>query len=749
MIIANTKTIKEKTIELIDALKATCQTYGMGNDGNEYKIITQVFLYKFVNDKFGYEVKRISSKLANAPKWESAYAEMSEEERLDIFDTLSADVPQLYPEHLISNLWNQQSKGDFDLIFDYTMTDIADKNMGIFFTQTTQNTKIPLFEKLTQYVTDEAQRAPFARALVDKLVNFSFEEAFTEHYDFFAAVFEYLIKDYNTAGGGKYAEYYTPHSIATIMARLLVGDSKDLHSIECYDPSAGTGTLLMALSHQIGKDRCTIFAQDISQRSNKMLKLNLILNGLISSLDYAIQGDTLIAPYHKSDDGQQLRTFDFVVSNPPFKMDFSDTRAKLAAMPVRFWAGVPKVPAKKKESMAIYTCFIQHVINSLNDKGKGAVVVPSGFLTDTGAITTAIRNHLIEKRYLKAVIQMPTNVFANTNTSVSVVFIDKDVTPDRTVMFVDASRMGQSIKVDDITKTVFSDEDVSAIIDAIEHKKCNPEFSVEISFEKIQSNENLIKPGLYFDMCYPVLKQYSVQMEGELKKAAQRKAGIVRELRGIFGRNLMIDWFVDFRFQKKSHASRETEYGDFPVELNLIPLQDLVEETLGGEWGKDAASGHYSKAIRCIRGTDIPNIVKSNYEEVPVRYVKKKHIETKRVRKNDIIVEISGGSPIQSTGRTCLITEEILNDLELPVLCTNFCRIIRLKKPEDAEYVYNYIHLLYTRGYFFNLENNTTGIKNLIFSAFLQNIKVPIPKDEKILKAYLDELDSYASKLSF
>lgn len=138
------------------------------------------------------------------------------------------------------------------------MSDIAEQNLAIFSTQTTQNTKIPLFEPLTQYVTDVAQRAPFARAMVDKLANFSFEEAFSEHYDFFANIFEYLIKDYNTAGGGKYAEYYTPHAIATIMARLLVGDHADLHNIECYDPSAGTGTLLMALSHQIGEDRCTI-----------------------------------------------------------------------------------------------------------------------------------------------------------------------------------------------------------------------------------------------------------------------------------------------------------------------------------------------------------------------------------------------------------------------------------------------------------------------------------------------------------
>ena len=138
------------------------------------------------------------------------------------------------------------------------MVDIADKNIDIFSTQTTKNTKIPLFEKLTNYVTDDAQRAPFARALVDKLVNFSFEDAFAESYDFFAGVFEYVIKDYNTNGGGVYAEYYTPHAIAVIMARLLVGDRQDLHNIECYDPAAGTGTLLMALGHQVGEDRCTI-----------------------------------------------------------------------------------------------------------------------------------------------------------------------------------------------------------------------------------------------------------------------------------------------------------------------------------------------------------------------------------------------------------------------------------------------------------------------------------------------------------
>lgn len=491
--------IKEKTVALIDALKSTCQTYGMGNDGNEYKIITQVFLYKFLNDKFGYEVKKINPMLAETEKWDVAYMEMSEDDKLDMFDEMSPDIPRLKPEHLISYLWNQQTKGDFDIIFDNTMVDIADLNSEIFSTQTTQNTKIPLFEKLTQYVTDEAQRAPFARALVDKLVNFSFEKAFEEHYDFFAAVFEYLIKDYNTAGGGKYAEYYTPHAIATIMARLLVGENADLHSIECYDPSAGTGTLLMALAHQIGEDRCTIFSQDISQRSNKMLKLNLILNGLVSSLDHAIQGDTLVSPYHKSDDGEGLRQFDFVVSNPPFKMDFSDTREKIAAMPARFWAGVPSVPKKKKESMAIYTCFIQHVVNSLKKNGKGAIVVPTGFLTAKTGVEGKVLKRLVEDHIVYGAISMPSNVFANTGTNVSVLFFDNSRKTDKVVL-IDASKLGEEYKDGNNQKRRLRDFEIDKIVDTFLNKEAVDDFSVAVTYDEIKEKKYSLAAGQYFDV---------------------------------------------------------------------------------------------------------------------------------------------------------------------------------------------------------------------------------------------------------
>ena len=491
--------IKQQTYQLIDDLKSVCHNYGMGNDGNEYKVITQIFLYKFLNDKFGYEIKKASPAIAQAEKWEVAYSALSEDDRFDLLDSLSPDVLRLNPEHLISQLWNQQAKGDFDLIFDSTMVDIADKNIDIFSTQTTNNTKIPLFEKLTNYVTDDAQRAPFARALVDKLVNFSFEEAFSESYDFFAAIFEYVIKDYNTNGGGVYAEYYTPHAIAVIMARLLVGDNKDLHNIECYDPAAGTGTLLMALGHQIGEDKCTIFAQDRSQKSNKMLKLNLILNGLVSSLDHAVQGDTLTNPYHMSDDGQTLRQFDFEVCNPPFNLDFSETREQLAAMPARFWAGVPNIPNKKKESMSIYTCFIQHVLNSMKPNGKAAIVLPTGFLTAKTGVEGKLLKHIVEDHIVYGVISMPSNVFANTGTNVSVVFFDNSKQADKVVL-IDASKLGEEYQEGNNKKVRLTNDEIDLIVDTFLNKNAVDDFSVAVTYDEIIAKKNSLAAGQYFDV---------------------------------------------------------------------------------------------------------------------------------------------------------------------------------------------------------------------------------------------------------
>lgn len=491
--------IQGQTRKLIDDLKAVCKDKGLGNDGNEYKIIVQVFLYKFLCDKFAHAVKQINEKLKNAEKWELEYEKMSDEERQEIFDMLDANVPKLQPYHLISYLWNNQTKGDFDILFDETLVDIAEFNKDIFSTQTADNTKIKLFEKLTIYVTDNNKRTEFARALIDKLVNFSFEETFNKKYDFFANIFEYLIKDYNTSGGGTYAEYYTPHSIATIIARLLVHDNSELKNMECYDPSAGTGTLLMAIAHQIGEEKCTIFSQDISQKSQSMLKLNLILNNLVSSLDNIIQGNTLVSPYHKNSRGDELKQFDFVVSNPPFKMDFSETRDILANMPARFWAGVPNIPNKDKKKMAIYTCFIQHVINSLKNTGKGAIVVPTGFITASNGVERKVLEYIVKNKIVYGCVSMPANVFANTGTNVSILFFDKSKQHEKVVL-IDASNLGEEYKEGDNKKVRLLDSDINKIVNTFHNKEAVKEFSVAVTYDEIKENNYSLSAGQYFDV---------------------------------------------------------------------------------------------------------------------------------------------------------------------------------------------------------------------------------------------------------
>ncbi len=216
----------------------------------------------------------------------------------------------------------------------------------------------------------------------------------------------------------------------------------DVSNVTIYDPAAGSGTLVLALAHQIGEENCTIYTQDISAKSNEFLRLNLILNNLVHSLGNVVHDDTLIAPRHLNSQRNGLAKFNYIVSNPPFNMDFSDNRETLAGEnhKERFFAGVPNIPKKKKDSMDIYLMFLQHIIYSLDDAGKAAVVVPTGFLTAGSGIQRKIREHLVQKRMLQGVVSMPSNIFATTGTNVSILFLDKE-NRDGKVILMDASKL--------------------------------------------------------------------------------------------------------------------------------------------------------------------------------------------------------------------------------------------------------------------------------------------------------------------
>lgn len=497
-----TKQIIEKTETLIDALRATCSAYGLAGDSSEYKIIVQVFLYKFLNDKFGYEIKNAETdykkQLCDAEHWEDAFCAMSEDEREDLQDFVP-NAPRMKPEHLLATLYNRMNGDSFATLFDSTMVQLGQNNADRYSVKTSGQSNVALFEAITVHVTDIDRRDDFARALVNNLITFNFEDVFGQSYDFFSTIFEYLISDYNKNGGGKYAEYYTPHAVATIMARLLVDDDAELKSVTGCDPTAGTGTLVIALAHQIGTERCTIYTQDQSQKSTTMLRLNLILNNLVHSLPNVIQGDSLTSWGHLKD-GEMKEMFDYVVSNPPFNVDFSETITNNAFLnKERFFAGVPNVPNKSKDSMAIYLCFLQHILYILKKNGKAAVVVPTGFLTASSGIAQNIKKRIIEKGWLRGVVSMPSNIFANTGTNVSVIFIDKGNT-HKDAILIDASKLGEKIKIDGNQKTQLRDFEIDQIVSTFKNKEDVDDFSKVVSFEDITKKKYSFSAGQYFDI---------------------------------------------------------------------------------------------------------------------------------------------------------------------------------------------------------------------------------------------------------
>jgi len=491
-----TQDFERETKKLIDSLKGICSSYGLGNDGNEFKIITQVFLYKFLNDKFAYEAKQNNKTLAKAEKWEVAYSAMSADDKEFLLMALSADTARLRPQHLISHLFDIQNSPDFAKTFDETLRTIANENNDIFAVKTETGAKITLFDNVSEFISDNSKRDAFCKAVINKLVHFSFEKIFKEKYDFYATIFEYLIKDYNNDSGGKYAEYYTPHAVAKIMAAILV--QGDVKNVTCYDPSAGSGTLLMNIAHAIGEKNCTIYSQDISQKSSSLLRLNLVLNNLVHSIQNIIQGNTILHPYHR--EGEALKKFDYIVSNPPFKMDFSDFRDDLDSKEnhERFFAGIPNVPAKKLESMSIYSLFLQHIIFSLKQGGKAAVVVPTGFITAQSGIDRKIREKLIDEKMLAGVVSMPSNIFATTGTNVSIVFIDRS--NKEGVVLIDASNLGKKVKEEKNQKTVLSPTEEDEIINTFNNKIVKEDLSVVVSYDEVKAKNYSFSAGQYFDV---------------------------------------------------------------------------------------------------------------------------------------------------------------------------------------------------------------------------------------------------------
>jgi type I restriction enzyme M protein len=550
---ADIQTLENNIKKIIDDLKGICNTNGLSNSAAEETVITSVFLYKFLNDRFMWNLDKFSK------EYNRSVDDILEnkDDLLDAFYDTYTNEAAFTAEDTIKHLGKLYNLPEFDKAFDNTLKHISDNPKNeIYSVETAQGEKLPLFTGVCSLV-EEKSRNDFAKSIYEAISSkkFDFGEAFEENFDFYSTIFEYLIKDYNVASG-TYAEYFTPQAISSIIAKILVRMSptnKELY--EVYDPSAGSGSLVLHLAHELGEgtfgSKARVYTQDISQKSSRLLRLNMLLNGLTDSLHNIVKGDTILNPAHFVNAGNAnsgLKKFDYITSNPPFKLDFSSTRDSVVnkwGSSDRFFAGVPTIPNKKKESMAIYLLFIQHILYSLKEDGKAAIVVPTGFITAQSGIEKKIRERIIDRKWLKGVISMPSNIFANTGTNVSILFIDKANNQDNSdVILIDASKLGTKVKDGKNQKTVLSKEETKKIEDTFINKEVIDDFSVIVTYDQIKEKNYSFSAGQYFDVKIEYVEltqdefnakmnEYQTELQGYFEESNKLQQEIMEQLKKV------------------------------------------------------------------------------------------------------------------------------------------------------------------------------------------------------------------------
>lgn len=162
-------------------------------------------------------------------------------------------------------------------------------------------------------------------------------------------------------------------------------------------------------------------------------------------------------------------------------------------------------------------------------------------------------------------------------------------------------------------------------------------------------------------------------------------------------------------------------------------FSNLIEKTISGDWGKDSPSGNNTEMVYCIRGADIPEVRAGNKGKMPTRYILPKNYAAKQLVDGDIVVEISGGSPTQSTGRAAAVSDALLARYDKGMVCTNFCKALK-PRAGYSMYVYYYWQYLYDRDIFFSYENGTTGIKNLDINGFIETEPIVIAPEDLVEK---------------
>nr|WP_293371179.1 N-6 DNA methylase [Nevskia sp.] len=335
-------------------------------------------------------------------------------------------------------------------------------------------------------------------AMVDRLGNLiaifqkpelDFSNNRAEHDDILGDAYEYLMRHFATESGKSKGQFYTPSEVSRVMAKVIgISSANTVAATTAYDPTCGSGSLLLKVAAEAGK-QITLEGQEKDVTTAGLARMNMILHDFPTA--NIRSGNTLAEPKFK--DGERLRTYDYVVANPPFSDKAWSTGLVLGEsgkgdVHQRFEWGVP--PAKQGDY-----AYLLHIIRSLKHSGKGACILPHGVLF-RGNAEAVIRKKLVESGILKGIIGLPANLFYGTGIPACILVLDKEnATARKAIFLIDASKGF----IKDSNKNRLRERDLHRIVDVFTNTEAHPGYSRLVPVDEIERNDFNLNLPRYID----------------------------------------------------------------------------------------------------------------------------------------------------------------------------------------------------------------------------------------------------------
>ena len=437
-----------KKTELYGKLWQSCDELRGGMDASQYKDYVLVLLFvKYVSDKYAGE----------------AYAPITIPTGASF-----ADMVALKGKPDIGDLINKQIIGP--LAQANKLSDMPDFNDA-----TKLGTGKEMVERLTNLIA----------IFEDQALDFSSNRADGD--DILGDAYEYLMRHYASESGKSKGQFYTPAEVSRIMAQILgIASASTSNDTTVYDPTCGSGSLLLKVGDH-AHAKVTLYGQEKDAATAGLARMNMILHNNPTAL--IEQANTLANPRFTGDDGQ-LKTFDYVVANPPFSDKRWSTGVDPANDPHQRFQPFGAPPAKQGDY-----AYLLHIVRSLKANGTGACILPHGVLFRGGA-ESAIRTNLIKRGYIAGIIGMPANLFYGTGIPACIIVIDKaNATTRKGIFLVDAS----AGFIKDGPKNRLREQDIHRIVAVFTGRVEVPGFSRMVGVAEIEKNDYNLNLPRYID----------------------------------------------------------------------------------------------------------------------------------------------------------------------------------------------------------------------------------------------------------